>query len=270
MIGVIRTPDDARWYRLAIGALVVVAWAVLAVWGSSPFAGLLSHREVGERTLAPILRLAVFVLGWTLMTVAMMLPSSLPLVNLFRRMVAGRPDRNGLVLRLVLGYLGVWALFGAVAYRGDALVHEAVARIPAPASASAMIASAVLAAAGVYQFTPLKHRCLEKCRSPYSFLVEHWRGRHAAADALRLGARHGHFCVGCCWTLMLVMFAVGGANLGWMLLLGAVMAAERTTRWGRYLTQPLGGALVLWTALHLAGWLPFPLGVVVTPPLGPT
>ncbi len=258
MIGAIRTPDDARWYRLSIGALVVLAWAVLAVWGASPFAGRLSHREVGENTLSPILRLVVFVFGWTLMTIAMMLPSSLPLANLFRRLVAGRPDRNGLVVRLVLGYLGVWVFFGGVAYRGDALVHQAVEQIPAFAARTAWIAAAILMVAGVYQFTPLKHMCLEKCRSPYSFLVEHWRGQRAGADAFRLGMRHGLFCLGCCWTFMLLMFAIGGANLGWMLLLGAVMAAERTTRWGRHLTRPLGAALLLWALLHLAGAVPFP------------
>ena len=258
MIGLIRTPDDDRWYRLSIGMLVVLAWAVLAAWGASPFAGLLSHQGIGEGTLSPILRLAVFVLGWTLMTVSMMLPSTLPLVNLFRALIAARPDRNGLVLRLVLGYLGVWVHFGAVAYRMDALVHAVVGQTPDLAANSAWIAAGILILAGVYQFTPLKHMCLDKCRSPYSFLVEHWRGRQPGADAMRLGARHGLFCLGCCWTLMLLMFAIGGANLGWMLVLGAIMAAERTTRWGRYLTRPLGAALVLWAVLHLAGWMPFP------------
>jgi predicted metal-binding membrane protein len=258
MIAALRTPDDARWYRLSIGALVGLAWAVLAAWGASPFTGLLSHGAIGENTLSPILRLGVFVLGWTLMTIAMMLPSSLPLVNLFRRLVAARPDRNALIARLILGYLGVWVFFGAVAYRGDAFLHAAVQQIPALAARTAWIAASILIVAGAYQFTSLKHVCLEKCRSPYSFLVEHWRGRQAGADALRLGVRHGLFCLGCCWTLMLLMFAIGGANLGWMLLLGTAMAAERTTRWGRHLTRPLGAALLLWALLHLVGVLPFP------------
>jgi predicted metal-binding membrane protein len=258
MIGLVRTADDARWYRLSIGALIALAWAALAAWGASPSGALLSHREIGEDTFSPIFRLAVFVVGWTLMTIAMMLPSSLPLVNLFRRLVHGRPNGDGLVVRLVLGYLGIWVLFGAIIYRMDAFVHAAAAQIPALAARPVWIAAVILALAGVYQFTPLKHMCLEKCRSPYSFLVEHWRGRQAATDALRLGARHGLFCLGCCWTLMLLMFAIGGVNLGWMLLLGAVMAAERTTRWGRQLTKPLGGALLLWAVSYLAGWVPFP------------
>jgi predicted metal-binding membrane protein len=93
----------------------------------------------------------------------------------------------------------------------------------------------------------------------YSFLVENWRGQGASLEAFRLGLRHGLFCLGCCWTLMLLMFAVGGANLGWMLALGAIMTAERVSRWGRYLTRPLGLALILWAVLYLAGYLPSPI-----------
>ena len=120
------------------------------------------------------------------------------------------------------------------------------------------IAALLLMVAGAYQFTPLKQVCLDKCRSPYSFLVRHWSGKRAGRDALVLGIRHGLFCLGCCWTLMLLMFAVGGANLGWMLALGALMTAERTTHIGRRLTRPLGGVLILWALLDLAGALPVP------------
>lgn len=162
------------------------------------------------------------------------------------------------MLWLGLGYLGTWAVFGALLFVIDrTVVHAVVERLPSLGAGSG-IAALTLLVAGVYQFTPLKHMCLEKCRSPYSFVVEYWQGRRPSKDALRLGARHGLFCVGCCWTLMLLMFAVGLANLGWMLVLGALMAAERTTRWGRYLTGPLGLALVLWAVLVLAGRLSFP------------
>jgi predicted metal-binding membrane protein len=90
--------------------------------------------------------------------------------------------------------------------------------------------------------------------------VEHWRGGSATSDALRLGWRHGLFCLGCCWTLMLLMFAIGGANLGWMLTLGAIMATERTTWWGRHLTRPLGIALVALAVLQVSGVVAFPAG----------
>jgi predicted metal-binding membrane protein len=252
MIGMLRVRDDGRWYALAVGGLVLAAWAALAGWGASPYAGLLDHREIGGGGL-PISRVVIFVAGWTLMVIAMMLPGSLPLINLFSRMVALRPHRAALIARLIFGYLAVWAVFGAAAFRGDAYVHAAVLRMPAAAAASQWLGVAVLLLAGLYQVTPLKDKCLTKCRSPYAFVAEHWRGRNAAADALRLGIRHGLFCVGCCWTLMLLMFAVGGANLAWMLVLGAVMAAERSFPWGRHLTVPLGIGLLLAAAALVAG-----------------
>jgi predicted metal-binding membrane protein len=216
---------------------------------------MLDHRGIGEGAL-PLSRVAVFVAGWTLMVVAMMLPGSLPLINLFSMTAARRPGGAGLLTRLILGYLGVWAIFGAAAFCSDAYVHAAAARLPAVAGATQWIGVAILLFAGVYQVTPLKDMCLTKCRSPYLFLAEHWRGKHAASDALRLGARHGLFCIGCCWTLMLLMFAVGGVNLGWMLALGALMAAERSFRWGRHLTIPVGLALIL-AALGLVYRMPF-------------
>jgi predicted metal-binding membrane protein len=266
MIEALRTPDDRRWYRLSLGALVLAAWGALALWGASPFAGLLDHRQVGPAgatgagpgALPPAVRLAAFVVGWTLMTVAMMLPGSLPLVTLFRRFVAPRADGPRLLALLGAGYLAVWALFGLVAYLADGLLHAAVAAVPGRAGVAGGIGTALLLAAGAYQLTPLKTRCLERCRSPYTFLVQHWRGRRPGRQALRLGVRHGLFCLGCGWTLMLLMFAVGGINLGWMLGLGAVMAAERASRWGRRLTRPLGAALILWAVLHLTGHFAFP------------
>lgn len=258
MFGTIRTSVDSYWYHLSLTGLIVAAWGVLAIWGASPYAGLLDHSEIGAGELPSRLSLVVFVSGWTLMTVAMMLPGSLPLLHLFRRMVLHRPDCNRLLGLLILGYLGIWALFGLLAYLGDSALHEVVERLPSPTEVSIGIAAGILLVAGVYQFTPLKHMCLEKCRSPYLFLVEHWTGKRAGLAAFRLGLRHGLFCLGCCWTLMLLMFAVGGANLGWMLALGTVMAAERVSRWGRRLTRPLGLALILWAVLYLAGYLPFP------------
>ena len=258
MINAMRTREDHRWYRISLGALILAAWATLAAWGASPFSGLLSHREIGGGSLPPIPRLAIYVVGWMLMTIAMMLPSSMPMVNLFRRFVLHRADSRRLLLLLGVGYIGVWTYFGFMTYLADGALHWAVASVPALQAAGCGIEAGILLLAGAYQFTPLKTMCLDKCRSPYSFLVSHWRGKNAGRDALRLGIRHGLFCLGCCWTLMLIMFAVGGANLGWMLALGALMAAERATRWGRHLTKPLGGALVLWAVLYLAGVAPFP------------
>lgn len=254
MINALRAPADVRWYRIAMGTLVLFAWAVMTAWGASPFAPLLSHRGLAEGGLT-VVRLVVFTAGWVIMTVAMMLPGSLPLVNLFAVVVAGRADRVSLTLHLLLGYMAVWAAFGVAAFVGDAFLHAAVARHPAFAALAQWIGVSVTLAAGVYQVTPMKEMCLEKCRSPYSFVVAYWQGKWPSRDALRLGVRHGLYCIGCCWMLMLVMFAIGGVNLGWMLGLGAVMLVERTSRWGRRLTAPVGLALIL-CSLGLASRAP--------------
>src|SRR5262245_37238447 len=105
MIEALRTAEDRRWYRLSLGTLIIAAWAAIAMWGASPNAGRLHHGGAPDAGGPPIMRSTVFVLGWTLMTVAMMLPSSLPLVNLFRRFVLQRADGPRLIALLLVGYV---------------------------------------------------------------------------------------------------------------------------------------------------------------------
>ena len=102
----------------------------------------------------------------------------------------------------------------------------------------------MLLVAGLYQFTPLKCHCLKHCRSPRTFIAGPWRGREEQHQSYLLGVLHGIICVGCCWTLMLLMFLVGAGSLFWMLLLGAVMAIEKTATWGHQLSAPLGISLM--------------------------
>jgi predicted metal-binding membrane protein len=183
------------------------------------------------------------------MTVAMMLPTSLPLLELFRRLTRRRPDRMALVALLVAGYLGVWIAFGVVAHVGDWLLHQVVERVFWLKANAWSIGAGVLMMAGIFQFSRLKYRCLDKCRAPLSFILQHWQGRRERMQAFRLGIDHGLFCVGCCWALMLLMFAVGAGNVGWMLALGGLMAIEKNTPWGRKLSDPLGAALLGWGLL---------------------
>jgi len=258
MFGAIRTERDSRWYLAAIGSLVLTAWGVLAWWGASPFAGLLDHGQIGQWDLPLLTTLLIFVSGWTLMIVAMMLPGSMPLNHLFQKMVHEKENGRQLVSLMILGYLGVWALFGWFAYLGDSLLHEVVERSLFLSQHEGAIAAILLLVAGSYQFTPLKEMCLTECRSPYTFLNAHWRGQAPNREAFQLGVGHGWFCLGCCWTLMLLMFALGGINLGWMLILGAVMAVEKSGRRGRYLTRPAGLILIAWAVLYLVGIVPFP------------
>jgi predicted metal-binding membrane protein len=180
------------------------------------------------------------------MTVAMMLPTTLPLLEIFRRLVARRQDRSQLIALLIAGYLGIWAAFGIAAHLADWVLHEVVERSRWLETNAWVIGAGTLLLAGAFQFSALKYRCLDKCRAPLSFVMEHWRGRRDRGNALMLGIHHGIFCVGCCWALMLLMFGVGVGNIGWMLALGAVMAVEKNLPWGRKVSAPLG--------LFLLGW----------------
>ena len=253
MIGMVRTPTDRHWYRLSILALIVATWIALAIWGVSPYSWMLDHDSIAARDLPVYLGLPIFVVGWTLMTIAMMLPGSLPVINLFRRLVTSRSGRDGLVLWLLSGYLGVWSVFSGLVHLGDSGLHRLVnGSTAADPAADGWITVIVVLLAGIYQFTPLKEMCLKQCRSPYSFLAGHWRGTNPARTAFRLGMRHGLFCLGCCWSLMLLMIAlVAGVNLAWMLAFGTVMAIERNSAWGRQLTRPLGVLLIASAALVL-------------------
>ncbi len=196
-----------------------------------------------------------FVAGWTLMTVAMMLPTSVPLLVLFQRMTRGGARAAWLLGVVICGYVGVWVLVGAALEAVNRALRAGIARIAWPADAEWIAAGVILAIAGLYQFSPLKYACLEKCRSPLSFLIGRWRGGSPTYQALRLGAEHGLYCVGCCWSLMLLMFVVGAGNLGGMLLLGVLMAVEKNYRWGRRLSAPLGVVLTAGgIGVLVAGW----------------
>lgn len=221
---------------LALAGLALVA---LAAWGASPYARYLDHEGLDD---AGTWFALLFVAGWTLMVVAMMLPTSLPLVALFDTMTRGRADRAVLLALLAAGYVGVWAAFGTAMFGADAALH---AVLRAGAVDAKYVVPSVLVVAGAYQFTPLKRACLARCRSPKAFLVARWHGRTPRVDALRLGVEHGAFCVGCCWSLMLVMLAAGIGSLAWMLGLGAVMAVEKNVTWGRHVGAPVGAALLL-------------------------
>ena len=249
---------DPQMLRVGlVAALSGVAWLALAAWSSSPYGRYLEHggwadegpfgalcRSIPQGAL--IVPAMVYALAWLLMITAMMLPTTLPLLGIFGRVVAARPDAGALMGRVVAGYAIAWLSFGFLAHGADSLLHAGAAQVGWLAGRGWVIGAAVLAGAGVFQFSALKYRCLERCRTPFTFINARWHGRAPRREALRIGLEHGVFCVGCCWALMAVMFVVGMGSLGWMLVLAAAMAAEKNLRWGKRLRTPLGLGLIAW------------------------
>ena len=209
---------------IGIGA----AWVVAVAAEATGSAGALHHDTLleGGPGFGPALLL--FLLAWQVMVGAMMLPSSLPLVRMYAAASAGAPARSRSLAAFLGGYALVWAAFGALAFAGDAALHAGVAASPWLATHDWAIAPSVLLLAGAFQFSSLKDACLRACRHPASFLHRHYR--RGPRGGLVLGLRHAAFCVGCCWALMLVMFAAGAANLIWMAALTALMVHEKTAR----------------------------------------
>jgi predicted metal-binding membrane protein len=190
---------------------------------------------------------------WVTMMAAMMLPSVAPMVLAFSRVSQHRQATGRAFVPtwvFVSGYLAAWTGYGLAAYGvyravealfGDQLTWDGSGR---------WIAGGALGAAGLYQLTPLKDICLRHCRTPMHFLLhgwhEGWRG------ALRMGVEHGAYCVGCCWGLMLALFALGVMSLMWMAVVAGVIFAEKVVPFGRRLTRPIAVALValgVWVAV---------------------
>ncbi len=233
-----------RLFLILLVALLALAWLSLWVWGQSPYGRFLDHGALTEVTSEDLRLLVFFVAAWTLMIAAMMLPTTLPLIALFRTITSDRSNHLALVGLLAAGYLGVWMGFGGLVHLADLVVHEAAEQIGWLDSNDWVIGAGTLILAGAYQFTPLKYHCLDKCRSPFSFIAGRWSGGNELAQSFRIGLDHGIFCLGCCWSLMLLMFGVGAGSVGWMLVLGSVMAVEKNMPWGRKLSTPLGLVLI--------------------------
>jgi len=257
-----RALDRRDAWLPVIGGLIALAWLTLAVWERSPYGRYLDHGEWLQTGFAanichalpagPVLLPALFyIAGWVLMTVAMMLPTTLPLLAIFARMTAGRTDRALLLTLVIVGYLSIWTAFGLVAHVADMGLHAVIAGNEFLSFNGWLVGVIVLAIAGIFQFSRFKYRCLDKCRTPFSFVNEHWRGHAERRQSFLLGVHHGVFCVGCCWAIMLLMFLVGAGSVGWMLAIGALMAMEKNVTWGRRLSAPLGVGLLLISAAIL-------------------
>jgi predicted metal-binding membrane protein len=238
---------------------VAVAWLAAIAAEATGAAGSLHHDSLLEGGPGFGPALVLFLLAWQVMVAAMMLPSSLPLVRMYGAASRGAPDRARSLAAFVGGYALVWSGFGALAFAGDAALHAGVAASPWLEERDWAIAPGVLLLAGAFQLSALKDACLRACRHPASFLRRHYR--RGPGGGFALGARHGLFCVGCCWALMLVMFAAGAANLLWMAALTALMVHEKTRPSGDR-TVPLTGVVLLAAGSTLLLWAAYANGAV--------
>jgi predicted metal-binding membrane protein len=190
---------------------------------------------------------------WAVMMAAMMLPSAAPMILLFgtiarRRQPTGDSPADAGVFGL--GYVAVWAAFSLVAVALQFGLDQAALLSPMMSTTSKAVAGAVLIGAGVYQWTPLKQACLRRCRSPLQFLMTEWReGRRGA---FVMGLRHGGYCLGCCWVLMLLLFVGGIMNLAWIAGIAAFVLVEKLAPAGHWMGRAAGAALVLWGVATLA------------------
>ena len=180
---------------------------------------------------------------WAVMMAAMMLPSAYPILTLYSGAARRRPRTRPLyVYSLAAGYLAIWAIFSVAATVLQRVLSASLLLTPMMELSSARAGGVVLLVAGLYQLTPLKRACLGACRSPMSFMTERWR--EGRAGALRMGARHGTYCLGCCWALMLLLFVGGVMNLMVIVALTLFVALEKLGPFGAQGAR-VSGALLM-------------------------
>jgi predicted metal-binding membrane protein len=227
--------------------LLIVALAWLYLWRE---ATAMDHMDMGTMAMAGMPQgwdaiFLTFVM-WAVMMVGMMLPSAAPVILFYAAMVR-KSDERGIVLPAVwiftAGYLAVWTGFSLAAAVLQIALESAGLITPMMVSASRGLSAAILIAAGIYQWLPLKQVCLSKCRHPLQFFLTRWRS--GAIGAFRMGAKHGIYCVGCCGMLMLLLFVAGVMNLVWVAFIAAIVLVERLLPAGKVTSRITSVALLL-------------------------
>ena len=189
---------------------------------------------------------------WVAMVAAMMLPSALPVFAAYADIGAQRQAQGERVVSPVvlgLGYLAVWLVFAGVATAAQGILTAGRVLTPAGLPASLVLAGTTMIAAGLYQFSSAKAGCLARCRAPRPFFLDGWTDR--TAGVFRQGVVQGLDCLGCCWALMVVMFAVGVMNVVWIVVLGGVMTLEKLTS-SSWIVRLIGMVFIVWGAALVA------------------
>lgn len=239
--GVARVPAGTA---VVLAIVAVASLAALAAWGASPAGRFLEHHPAHGLDDPVALTLGAFALAWLLMTTATMLPTAAPFIGAFAEMTVQRPNRAALTWSLVAGFTLLWTITGVIAGIADVAGHWTVDHTSLHHHPRLLAASGV-ALAGAYQLSPLAGRCARACRSPLSFFARYWTGGpDVKRQAMRAGAAYGVSCLGCCAALMVVMLLVGMGNVGWMLGLAVIAAAQKHAPFGDRLRVSIGLVLI--------------------------
>ena len=229
--------------------VVLVLLSVLAWIATVHQAG---GMEIGLMTMSMTMGLpfsisnaALYIALWGVMMVAMMFPSVAPTAMLFATVTRQKREQAAPFAPawlFIAGYAVLWTLTGGVAYAGDIAIQSLPHTFPGLQTYGSVIGGLTLIIAGLYQLSPLKYVCLSKCRSPLGFLLNSWQDGYWGA--FRMGVHHGAYCLGCCWSLMAVLFVVGTMNLVWMGVLTLIIFMEKILPYGVAMGKGTGLGLI--------------------------
>jgi len=242
----------ARPKAIAAGCVIIIAglgWFYLALLIAAPASSWFATVQALCRTLPEgawsFSAAAVTASMWSAMTLAMMLPSASPMILTYAEIAetaARKSERIVSPLVIAAGYASVWLVFSLLATVIQIVLTRAALLNTGITSASGILAGAIFIGAGIYQFSALKHACLTHCQNPFPFFFTNWAT--TLGGVFRLGVEQGLYCLGCCWAMMMVMFAVGVMNVAWMAGLAAVMTIEKLLT-GRRFAHGVGVALIV-------------------------
>jgi predicted metal-binding membrane protein len=262
MTGFSTTLGAGRWLDhllalAAVSAIIALSWFYLVRMNAAMPHGPGGMARMMMPATAPGLveQLTTAFVMWSIMMVAMMLPTALPAVTVFGGLTRRRAPHRQPALStgmFVGGYLAVWIGYSVAAAVGQVALSQAALLTPMLQSTSRALSVAILLAAGAFQFTALKEMCVTQCRTPFAFFLAEWRD--GKIGALVLGLKHGSYCVGCCWALMTVMFVVGAMNTLWMAALTLLMLVEKVAP-ARWRVSQVTGVVLLVSAVALASML---------------
>jgi len=251
------TPMLQRERYLILGGLLVLAvlaWMLL-IWQSSTMSNQAMGLTMGMSAL-------LFIAIWIVMMVAMMFPTSAPMILMFAKIYASKRQQERPFVPtwvFVSAYLLVWSLCGVVAYFLAVGIEKLAAQSMWLMENAARLGGIVLVLAGLYQLSPLKHICLSKCRTPLQFILTSWHDGYGGA--FRMGLEHGAYCLGCCWFLFVLLFPLGIMNIAVMALLTVLIYAEKSFSTGRQISQLAGVGLIVYGVLVMFLPAALPIGM---------